>query len=364
MEENMIKYLIDVGHPAHVHYFKNIAKGLEARGKNVLFTCRDKDVTLSLLEKYTLRYINLGRNYRSIVGKIFSLIYFTIRLYVISIKYKPDIYLNASIYSAFVAWLFRKPHISIEDTFNKEQVNLYLPFTSCILTGDYEHPNLGDKEIRYNGYQELLYLHPKYFNQDYKILEELGLNDETPYVIVRFVAWNASHDRGHKGISDKNKLELVRTFSKYAKVFISSEILLPPHLEEYRIPVSPHRLHDAIAFSSLIYGESATMVSEAAILGVPGIFVHNNTIYYTKDQENKYGLVFNFSESEEDQIKSICKGVEILTKNNLRKDWQTKRLKMMQEKIDVTAFMLWFVENYPESSKIMKENPDYQYNFR
>jgi hypothetical protein len=37
---------------------------------------------------------------------------------------------------------------------------------------------------------------------------------------------------------------------------------------------------------------------------------------------------------------------------------------MLSDKIDVTAFMVWFVENYPESAKIMKENPDYQWRFR
>ena len=359
-----MRILIDIGHPAHVHYFKNIANILEERSSVILFTCRDKDVTVSLLEQYGFKFINIGRSYKSIIGKIFGLIFSTLRLSLISIKYKPDIYLNASVSSAVVAWLFCKPHISIEDTFNKEQVNLYLLFTSCILTGDYEHPNLGDKEIRYNGYQELLYLHPKYFNPDKIILEELGLNNDTPYVIVRFVAWNASHDIGHKGISNKNKLEVVRTFSKYAKVFISSENQLPPDLEKYRIPVSPHKLHDAIAFSSLIYGESATMVSEGAMLGVPGIYLDKTGRYYTRDQEIRYELVFNFSESEEDQIKSISKGVELLTKNNLRKYWQIKRLKMLQEKIDVTSFIIWFIENYPESHKIMKDNPDYQYNFR
>ena len=36
---------------------------------------------------------------------------------------------------------------------------------------------------------------------------------------------------------------------------------------------------------------------------------------------------------------------------------------MLKEKIDVTAFMVWFIENYPESAKIMKENPDYQLRF-
>jgi hypothetical protein len=37
---------------------------------------------------------------------------------------------------------------------------------------------------------------------------------------------------------------------------------------------------------------------------------------------------------------------------------------MLSEKIDVTAFFTWFIENYPESQRIMQENPDYQRHFK
>lgn len=37
---------------------------------------------------------------------------------------------------------------------------------------------------------------------------------------------------------------------------------------------------------------------------------------------------------------------------------------MLQDKIDVTAFMVWFIENYPKSVEIIKDNPKYQYNFK
>jgi len=37
---------------------------------------------------------------------------------------------------------------------------------------------------------------------------------------------------------------------------------------------------------------------------------------------------------------------------------------MLKDKIDVTAFLVWFIENWPESFNIMKENPDYQYRFK
>ena len=37
---------------------------------------------------------------------------------------------------------------------------------------------------------------------------------------------------------------------------------------------------------------------------------------------------------------------------------------MLADKIDITSFMVWFIENYPNSSDIMKKNPEYQYNFK
>jgi len=37
---------------------------------------------------------------------------------------------------------------------------------------------------------------------------------------------------------------------------------------------------------------------------------------------------------------------------------------MLNDKIDVTGFMVWFVENYPESKRIMLANPDYQFRFK
>ncbi|OGU61890.1 MAG: hypothetical protein A3K31_00685 [Ignavibacteria bacterium RIFOXYA12_FULL_35_25] len=356
--------LIDIGHPAHVHYFKNFAKEVSSHGNEVLFTCRDKEVTISLLKHYGFRHINFGRNYKSKLGKIFGLFYFTFKLFLVALKFRPDMYLNASMYSAIVAWILRKPHISLEDTFNNEQVNLYLPFTSCVLTGDYPHPSLGKKEIRYNGYQELLYLHPNYFTPDKNVVELLAVNEEEKYMIIRFVAWNASHDFGHKGISYENKIKAITEFEKYAKVFISSESDLPSELQPYQIKIDSHMMHDAIVFASLLFGESSTMAEEAAMLGKPAIYLNDKSTFYTKHLEKRYDLVFNFSESEEDQLKAIDKGIELLKTPNIKEEWQKRRQKMLEDKIDVTAFLVWFMENYPESFRIMKENPGYQYNFK
>jgi uncharacterized protein len=360
-----MRILIDIGHPAHVHLFKNLVHESLKKGNEVLFTIRDKEFERELLKSYRFNFISFGKHYKSLFGKLIGVFKFDLQLLVTSIRFKPDVFLShGSPYASHIAFITGKPHISLEDTFNFEQIKLYKPFASAILTADYPHPPVGKYEIRYSGYHELSYLHPNVFRPSETVLLTLNLKPREKFVILRFISWSASHDLGHKGISFDNKLRIVKEFSKLAKVFISSEKPLPTELEKYHIPIAPEQIHDAIAFSSLMFGESATMTSEAAVLGVPGIYLDNTGRYYTKEQEEKYGLVYNYTESEKDQISAIEKGIEILSGDEIRKNWQLKRVQLLADKIDVSAFLLWFVENFPQSLTTMKENPDYQKKFK
>mgnify|MGYP000973114894 CR=1 FL=1 len=360
-----MRILIDIGHPAHVHLFKHFAWEMMAKGHDILFTCREKEFEIELLKQCGFTYKSFGKKYKSTLGKILGMIEFDVKELIAGIKFKPDVFLShGSMYAAHAAFLMRKPHIAFEDTYNLEQVRLYLPFTIQVLTSDYDHPIKSNKVIKYAGYHELAYLHPNRFTPDKSVLKELGVIEGEKFVIIRFVSWNASHDIGHKGISSEKKLKAIEEFSKVAKVFISSESELPNKLEKYRVRIEPHRMHDAIAFASLVFGESSTMAEEAAMLGVPSVYIFNNSTFYTTHLEKEYRLMYNYSESIEGQQNAIEKGIEILKSSGLREEWQAKREKMLNDKIDVTAFLVWFIENYPQSAKIMKENPNYQYNFK
>lgn len=355
--------LIDLGHPAHVHLFRNFALEMIKKNHNVLCTCRNKEFEINLLEHYNLPYIFLGKKYNSKIGKIWNLLEFDLKEIAIAKRFKPDVFLShGSHYAAHASFVLRKPHISFEDTFNFEQIWLYKSFTDTILTSDYDHPLKSKKLIQYSGYHELAYLHPNWFNSDNSILKELGVAEGEKYVIMRFVSWKASHDIGHKGMSNENKLFAVKELEKHGKVFISSESELPKELESYRITLAPHKIHHAMAHASLVFGESATMVAEGAVLGVPGIYLDNTGRLYTKEMEEKYDMVYNFTESEKDQKNSILKAVEIL--KNDETVWKVRHQKMISEKIDVTNLLVWFVENYPKSYDKMKQDPDYQHKFK
>lgn len=356
--------LIDIGHPAHVHLFKHFAWEMQKKRHEIFFTCRDKEFEIYLLKHYRFSFKSFGRKYNSTPGKIWGMFEFGIKEFLSGLRFKPDLFLShGSIYAAHASFLSGKPHVALEDTFNFEQIRLYKPFTDVILTCNYAHPLKSHKVVRYSGYHELAYLHPLRFSPDKKVLKEMGISEDEKYVIMRFVSWNASHDIGHKGISKENKILAVKEFSKYARVFISSESELPQELAGYKLNIPPHKIHDALAFATLLFAESFTMPAECSILGTPSIIIHDNVALQLQEQQNKYGLCFKYSESEEDQQMAIKKGIELLNTTDIKKEWASRRDRMLSEKIDVTAFLVWFVENWPESFVIMKKVPDYQNKF-
>ena len=362
-----MKILIDIGHPAHVHLFRNLIQELRENGHHIFITARDKEFTLSLLDHYKIEYKKRKTNRKGLISKLFGLFYITWDLYKIQKEFKPDLFIGGAgnAYVAFLGFLTKKPSIVFDDTEHDSQKLFFVKrFASSILNPDCYQKDLGKKQIRYAGYHELAYLHPNRFKPVKEVLQKLRSNSSESYSILRFVSWEASHDTGHSGMSLNNKLNAVKKISTHSKAYISSELPLTPDLQPYKFSLAPYTMHDALAFSSLVFGESATMASEAAVLGIPAIYLDDESRVYTKELEVKYGLVFNYTESEADQQRAIDKAVELLSSSDQKEEWLWKRNKLLDDKIDVTSFMVWFVENYPKSVKVMKEKPNFQYNFK
>jgi predicted glycosyltransferase len=350
-----MRIIIDIGHPAHVHLFKNLAWQLQKKGHVVLFTCRDREHVVHLLKTYGFVYENFGTHYKTVKGKLWGLMKNEFQMLMTSLRFKPDMFIShGSTIAAHSSFLIKKPHIALEDTFNMEQVRLSMPFTDVVLTGDYDHVSLGKKEIRYPGYHELAYLHPNVFSPDEKVLGILGVNNDERFAIVRFVAWAATHDVGMKGMTYDNKLRLVRGLSKYIKVFISSEDELPEELKEYQIKIKPEDIHSAIAFAHMFVGESATMASESAVLGTPALYMNDISFGSINDQK-KYGLLEQFSNSEKGQEEMIERALFLASNADSKRELEQQHRKLINDKIDVTAFMLWFVENYPKYVDDLKQ---------
>ena len=315
----------------------------------MILTSREKDMTVPLLNSYKLSHFNLGHCGTNFSTLAREFLFRTIKLTRLVHKEQPDI--MTAISGTFIApagRLARKPVVIFSDTEHAAISNSisyplshHLVFPTC-----YRKPLKWKKVTYYNGYHELAYLHPNYFYPDPAVLKLLDVKENEKFTIMRFVSWESGHDIGHPGLSMSIKRKAVNMFSQYGRVFISSEKELPPDLKEYQLPVPYLKMHDALYYATLLYGESATMASEGSILGTPAIYIDNNGRGYTDEMEKVYGTVFNFSEKYEDQEKSIQKGIEILKNENVKSIWRNKSKKIIDDKIDVTKFIVNFIENY------------------
>ena len=341
-----MRLAIDIGHPAHVHFFKHFIREMEKKGHECLLTVADKDIACTLLDNYGLEYTNHGSYGRSIAKKLLNIPVMDYRLYRTARPFRPDVLMGlASVRAAHTAFFLRRPCVLFDDTENgKAEVLLYRPFVDYVCTPSCYQGNLGGKHVRYDGYHELAYLHPNRFAPNPAVLKKMDLAESDPFVIMRFVGWDAVHDIAHAGISTEHKRQAVKAFSEHARVFITSESPLPEDLEPYRITIPPEDIHHVLFYATLLYGESATMASECAVLGTPAIYHDNVGRGYTDEQERVYESVFNFTESPEDCRTSVRKGVEILTTPDIKAQWQEKRERILSEKIDVTDWMINFIE--------------------
>lgn len=340
-----MRVLFETTHPAHVHCFKNTIWNLQKEGHEVLVAAKDKEVTLNLLDTYGFRYEIIGQNYKSLLKKAIGLIKADYRLLKIARKFQPDILVGRGSPSmAHLSLLIHKPYIALIDTENAHLVSwLSSPFATAICAStSYQGKIDPKKEVRFDGYKELAYLHTNYFKPEPLILDKLNLKEGERFSIVRFVGWGATHDIKDYGFSDKTKV--VKELSKYTRVFISSEIELPEELEGYRVNIPPEEMHQLLYYADLFIGESATMATESAILGTPAIFVSTSRRGYTDELEEKYDLMYTFSDPEDAQTKAVEKAIELLLNKDTKKEWEKKRKALLEDKIDVTGFLTDFIK--------------------
>lgn len=343
-----MRILVDIGHPAHVHYLKHFMWAMQERDHELFIVARDKEVALTLLDYYKFPYVNRGKGQKGLFGKMLYMVIADVFVLRQALKFKPDIFVSTgSMYAAHTAWLLGKPHIAIDDTdHNLFQHQAYVPFTTAILTPTVFQKDFGKKHFRFDGFLELGSLHPNRFTLNPENLKEaIHGFDKNKYVILRFVSWNASHDIGLKGLSTEDKYRLVKELSKYAKVIISSEAPLPDDLKQYSFKPHPAHMHDILAGASLLVSESLTMSAEAGFVGTPTLCI-STAQAGTLDEEVRLGLIEIFRTSKG----LVERAIALIKDDTYKATFSKKSQSILNTKADVTAFLVWFVENYSQES--------------
>lgn len=344
-----MKIQIDINHPAHVHYFRNFIKLMEAKGHQFCVTNRDSKMINHLLDYYGIdHYIRNKRpDKKGTIASLVNLLKMVVWCIRKSCKFRPDLYVGfASSACAITSRLFNKPCVLMDDTeHNAMNHKLYLPCCSSVLTPFYFKKDLGNrnKQISFNAYVEQLYLHSTQYKKDKAVLNELGVKPKE-YVLVRYIAYDAHHDLKAHPLSDETKKSIVKEIAKRYKVFVSMEKgMNDPFYKDFVLNISPEKMHDLEAYAKFMVTEGATMASESFVHGVPFLYINPLTcgnIYY--ECENYPHRCFQTTNGDE--------AMEIIRKlMNVNIDEDVEKENVEKQTINPTDYLTWFVENYPES---------------
>jgi uncharacterized protein len=339
-----MRFLIDILHPAHVHFFRNFHAEMSARGHELRITARDKDRSLDLLDQYGLPYDHISDQRSGGAGMAIEMTQRTGKLLKIMKEFRPDAMTGIMGPSIAVAGkLKRVPAVVFYDTEFAKQTNWFVyPLAHSVCTPDCYQGKVRGTHVEYAGYHELAYLHPNRFTPDPSKLAGFGVDADEPYALVRFVSWQAVHDKREIGLTGDQKRALVEQLAGHGRVLISSEAALPADLAEYEVKGPVEDIHHLLAFAQMIVGESATMSSEAAVLGVPAVMIATSGRGYTDDEERRYGLVRHFKEEQYDEAVAA---IEKLLSDSPREFGQRARRLLLADKIDVTQWMVDYFES-------------------
>lgn len=367
-----------LGHPAHFHLYKNAVNNLLAEGYEVIYLIKRKDILEDLVKQTNVPYVVVREHVRknnSKLGQALSLLAMDWHVFKYLVSYQPKLLIGT--YCPLFSYITGIPFISCNEDDAMVVPNfakLSYPQAKVILLPIVCHGGKWEKEAtKYPSYHELAYLHPNHFTPKREMVEKYGIDTSKPYFVMRFASLNAHHDSGIKGINREIAARLIEILKPHGQIYITSERLLEPEFEPYRIKINPLDMHHVMAFASLYIGDSQTMAAEAGVLGTP--FVRYNDfvgrIGYLDELEepqtkqyvdylhldHHYNLGVGIRASEEGSKERLYATVErmvALTPEERTRIYGERREKMLSEKIDYAKFLTWFIENYPSSAKEAK----------
>jgi len=367
---NKKRYLFFLVHPSKYHVFRHTINILKSKGHQVDILITSKDVLEELIKNEGWVYKNIFPEGRKIA---WLPTYLSAAINTIRTLYRLEKFIWKKKYDLFITddllvingRFHNTPSILFQDddvTAVPESVILHRFTTNIMSQFVSDMGKFSWKKVPFHGYKELGSLHPKRFKPNQDVIKQFN-PDLSKYFILRLVSLKATHDVGKAGLNDEEVLKLITLLENHGKVFITSERRLPDKFEKYRISIKVNEIAHALYFADLLIADSQTMSAEAGVLGTPYIRFNDfvGRISYLEELENKYHLGYGIKTADKDLL--FSKVNELLNKSNLKEEWKVKRTKMLAEKIDMTDFMVWFFENYPESNDILKKNPDYQLKF-
>lgn len=365
-----MRFLFYLVHPAKFQFHKVQIKKLKERGHTVDVVINTKDILEDLVKEEGWEYTNIFPKSRKIRGLHvylaagISLLISIYRLWKYSYGKKYDLFIGDAL--VYLGRIKGVPSLYPTDDVLAavpEQRTWFIPANYIIAPVITDIGKFIKKKVAYKGYKALAHLHPNHFSPDISVLKE-DLQSGQPFFLIRCTGFGATHDLNKSGISDEVLFRLEELLVPHGRFFITSERTLPEQLQQYSLKIKKNDIAHYIAFAKIFIGDSTTMSSEAAVLGTPS--VEFDEYFYEIEQmvelEKKYKLITCYRTNEQKEM--LEKVSELLDMPDLKELYAKRRQKLLDATIDVSSFLVWFYENYPQSAESYFMNPEIQNRFK
>ena len=337
--------------PAQLHFYRIIINELQARGHMIGIMLRDYRETTVLADAMGFEYVKYSDYGGLKMGKVLLMPLSMLSVIRFLRFLRPDFVVGSGIIDMLpsavlgttrIVFIDGEPQTSFATAL---QLKLFIPFTNAIITPESYLQDIGWKQIRMPSFKELSYLHPNNFKPRKDILSMLGVEETTPFILLRFNDFDSLHDIGINNIKLETKKEMIVHLEQYAQIFVSSESPLPKELKGYELKTPKDRIHDVLFYANLLVTETGTMTTESAILGTPVIMIHPRSDLFGNfvELKEKYGLIFTYKKAE----LALEKAIELIQRPQLKREWSEKRDELLAHKVDAAQFMVDLIENLP-----------------
>jgi predicted glycosyltransferase len=318
---------------------------MQTQDLDLKIVARDKDCLHMLLDHAGWSYTSRGSGRHSLLGKYLYSFRVLALILVELIRFRPCLCISlSSPYLSILSRLLGIRSVCYDDTDqNPRLLPLIRQSTYLLSPATYPHKFHGF-HFHLPAFKELAYLHPDYF-------PHATVRDG---VFFRLTRTDSVHHSAGSALDQKLVLEKIQKLSQEQRIILSSEMGLHTGEDAAIRPADPVRIHEELNSCKVFWGNSATMAAEAAVLGIPAIFVSAEKFSYISELET-YGLVYYYPP---DQLPASLERVDsILSGKPSPGHFRELHQAMLVDKIDLTAFLIWFIKELPDSAIMLERDP-------
>ncbi|MDH5769994.1 MAG: DUF354 domain-containing protein [Candidatus Bathyarchaeota archaeon] len=339
-----MKVWVDILTPKQVLFMGELSRRLEAKAHTVLRTTRKYREVNELLELKGINATVVGKHGgASLKGKLTASSQRIAELASLVEKFKPDLSIGfASPEAARTAFGLGVSHYTINDSPHSEAVALLtIPLSKKLFSPKIipleAWSKLGagpEKIVQYDALDPIVWL--REFHPNSGILEELGLDNTIPIVVIRAEEAFASYLLGRVPEEGSVVIPIINSLIKRLREQVQI-VFLPRYQEQVKIVkkefhkrvIVPEKVIDGsnlLHFSSVFIGCGGTMTAEAALMGIPTItcypgestfvdkyLVRNRLSYRLTDPEDVTKKTVQILENAEEYRKKFQKRAKALT---------------------------------------------------